>query len=59
VEQSELDKLFGSSPGRPAPPKLPKGLSPESADLVAGVLRTCARTTSRRRSAPNAPASPG
>ena len=42
VEQSELDKLFGSTPGRPAPPKLPKGLSPESADLVAGVLRTCA-----------------
>ncbi len=42
VEQSELDKLFGSAPGRPAPPKLPKGLSPESADLVAGVLRTCA-----------------
>ena len=41
VEQSKLDKLFGSSPGRPAPPKLPKGLSPESADLVAGVLRTC------------------
>lgn len=39
VEQSELDKLFGSAPGRPAPPKLPKGLSPESADLVAGVLR--------------------
>ena len=41
MEQSELDKLFGSAPGRPAPPKLPKGLSPESADLVAGVLRTC------------------
>ena len=39
VEQSELDKLFGSARGRPAPPKLPKGLSPESADLVAGVLR--------------------
>jgi response regulator of citrate/malate metabolism len=41
VEQSELDKLFGSTRGRPAPPKLPKGLSAESADLVAGVLRTC------------------
>ena len=42
VEQSELDKLFGSTRGRPTPPKLPKGLSAESADLVAGVLRTCA-----------------
>src|SRR3954454_15510895 len=42
VEQSELDKLFGSAKGRPTPPKLPKGLSPESADLVAGVLRACA-----------------
>ena len=42
VEQRELDKLFGSTRGRPAPPKLPKGLSPESADLVAGVLRTSA-----------------
>jgi response regulator of citrate/malate metabolism len=39
VQQSELDKLFGSAKGRRAPPKLPKGLSPESADLVAGVLR--------------------
>jgi response regulator of citrate/malate metabolism len=42
VQQSELDKLFGSAKGRPTPPKLPKGLSPESADLVAGVLRACA-----------------
>jgi response regulator of citrate/malate metabolism len=42
VQQSELDKLFGSAKGRPAPPKLPKGLSPESADLVAGVLRASA-----------------
>jgi response regulator of citrate/malate metabolism len=42
VAQSELDRLFGSTtpPARPAaPPRLPKGLSPESADLVAGVLR--------------------
>ena len=46
VEQSELDKLFGSTRGRPTPPKLPKGLSAESADLVAGVLRTCAEDLS-------------
>ena len=40
VGQTDLDRLFGSAPGRPPPPRLPKGLSPESADLVAGVLRT-------------------
>ena len=41
VGQRELDRLFGSSaPVAPAaPPRLPKGLSPESADLVAGTLR--------------------
>ena len=39
VKQSELDRLFGSAKGRQAPPRLPKGLSTESADLVAGVLR--------------------
>ena len=40
VGQTDLDRLFGSTPGRPPPPRLPKGLSSESADLVAGVLRT-------------------
>jgi response regulator of citrate/malate metabolism len=42
VGQNELDRLFGSTVQqvRPAaPPRLPKGLSPESADLVAGILR--------------------
>ena len=41
VGQNELDRLFGSTaPAAPqAPPRLPKGLSPESADLVAGILR--------------------
>jgi response regulator of citrate/malate metabolism len=38
VAQTDLDRLFGTAPARSAP-KLPKGLSPESADLVAGVLR--------------------
>jgi response regulator of citrate/malate metabolism len=42
VGQGELDRLFGStaSAAPQAPPRLPKGLSPESADLVAGILRT-------------------
>jgi response regulator of citrate/malate metabolism len=41
VGQSELDRLFGSTaaPLQQAPPRLPKGLSPESAELVAGILR--------------------
>jgi response regulator of citrate/malate metabolism len=42
VGQPDLDRLFGSAPprARSAPPRLPKGLSPESAELVAGVLRS-------------------
>jgi response regulator of citrate/malate metabolism len=40
VGQSELDRLFGATdPVRQPPPRLPKGLSPESADLVAAILR--------------------
>jgi len=39
VAQTDLDRLFGAAPARPVP-RLPKGLSPESAELVAGVLRT-------------------
>jgi response regulator of citrate/malate metabolism len=38
VGQTDLDRLFGAAPARPAA-RLPKGLSPESAELVAGVLR--------------------
>ena len=39
VAQTDLDHLFGAAPARRAAPRLPKGLSPESAELVAGVLR--------------------
>ena len=39
VAQTDLDRLFGAAPARPATARLPKGLSPESAELVAGVLR--------------------
>ena len=39
VAQTDLDRLFGATPARPATVRLPKGLSPESAELVAGVLR--------------------
>ena len=39
VAQTDLDRLFGAAPQRPATTRLPKGLSPESAELVAGVLR--------------------
>jgi len=42
VAQTDLDRLFGAAPARPAATRLPKGLSPESADLVAGVLRAAA-----------------
>jgi response regulator of citrate/malate metabolism len=38
VAQTDLDRLFGAAPARPRA-RLPKGLSPESAELVAGVLR--------------------
>ena len=38
VAQTDLDRLFGAAPARPTA-RLPKGLSPESAELVAGVLR--------------------
>ena len=42
VGQTDLDRLFGSAPprARSGTPRLPKGLSPESAELVAGVLRS-------------------
>jgi response regulator of citrate/malate metabolism len=42
VGQTDLDRLFGSAPprARSATPRLPKGLSPESAELVARVLRS-------------------
>ncbi len=42
VGQTDLDRLFGSAPprARAATPRLPKGLSPESAELVARVLRS-------------------
>ena len=39
VAQTDLDHLFGAAPARRAATRLPKGLSPESAELVAGVLR--------------------
>jgi response regulator of citrate/malate metabolism len=42
VAQTDLDRLFGAAPARPAATRLPKGLSLESADLVAGVLRAAA-----------------
>ena len=42
VAQTDLDRLFGGAPARPATARLPKGLSPESAGLVAGVLRAAA-----------------
>ena len=32
VAQTDLDRLFGAAPQRPAATRLPKGLSPESAD---------------------------
>ena len=42
VGQTDLDRLFGSAAprARSATPRLPKGLSPESAELVARVLRS-------------------
>jgi response regulator of citrate/malate metabolism len=39
VAQTDLDRLFGAAPQRPVAARLPKGLSPESAALVAGVLQ--------------------
>lgn len=38
ADQASIDRAFGSPP--PAAVTLPKGLSPESADLVGGVLAT-------------------
>jgi response regulator of citrate/malate metabolism len=42
IGQTDLDKLFGSAPprARSGTTRLPKGLSPESAELVARVLRS-------------------
>ncbi len=39
VAQTDLDRLFGAAPDRRAAARLPKGLSPESAELIARVLQ--------------------
>ena len=57
VAQTDLDRLSAAAPP-PGGARLPKGLSPESADLVAGVLRTTDDDLSAR-SAPSAPGCPG
>jgi response regulator of citrate/malate metabolism len=40
ADQELIDQVFGTSPAQPGPTVLPKGLSPETADLVLAVLRS-------------------